>query len=141
MCWTAPAERKPHLGVYTRLGRSKVDKNGIGVFAIRRIAKGTELFQGDCEEMVWIDKKGLPRRPRQIRKLYDDFAVIKTDEKDKQTRYGCPLNFNRLTVSWYINCSRNPNVRCDKDYHFFALRDIERGEELTVDYSSYSEES
>lgn len=140
ICWNAPAEKKPHVGVYTRLGRSKVDKNGVGVFAIRRIKKGMKLFQGDCEEMVWIDKKDLPRRPRQIRILYDDFAVIKTDEKDKKTRYGCPLNFNRLTVSWYVNCSRDPNVRCDMDYNFFALRDIDRGEELTVDYSTYSEE-
>jgi hypothetical protein len=134
-------ETKPHIGVYTRLGRSKVDKDGIGVFAIRRIKKGTKLFHGDCEEMVWLDKKDLPRRPRQIRKLYDDFAVIKTDEKDRKTRYGCPLNFNRLTVSWYLNSSRKPNVRCSlEDYSFFALKDIKPDEELTVDYATYSEE-
>ncbi|HMK77426.1 MAG TPA: FRG domain-containing protein [Thermodesulfobacteriota bacterium] len=135
-----PVEAKPHVGVYTRLGRSKVDRDGIGVFAISRIKRGTKLFHGDCEEMVWIDKNDLPRGPRQIRKLYDDFAIIKRDEKDKKTRYACPLNFNRLTVSWYLNSSRRPNVGCDKDYNFFALRDIERDEELTVDYSTYSEE-
>jgi hypothetical protein len=140
ICWSEPVEIKPHDKVYTRLAPSKIDKGGVGVFAIRRIKRGTKLFHGDCEEMVWVAKKDLPQRPRQIRKLYADFAVIKTDEKDKQTRYGCPLNFNRLTVSWYVNCSRDPNVRCDKDYNFLALRDIERGEELAVDYSTYSEE-
>lgn len=105
-----------------------------------RIKKGTQLFRGDFDEMVWKEKSSLPRRPREIRDLYDDFAVIETDEKDKRTRYGCPMNFNRLTPSWYLNSSREPNVRCDEDYNFLALRDIERGEELTVDYSTYSEE-
>ena len=90
--------------------------------------------------MVWIEKGDLPGRPRAIRDLYKHFAVIKTDEKDRKTRYGCPLNFNRLTVSWYLNYSRKPNVRCDESYYFYALRDIERDEELTVDYSTYSEE-
>jgi len=142
-CWSGPVERKPHDGVYTRLRPSKVHKGGIGVFAIRRIKRGTELFPGDCEEMVWKEKSDLHRRPMAIRELYDDFGVIKTDEKDKKTRYGCPMNFNRLTVSWYLNRpqkSKKPNVCCDENYKFFALRDIQPGEELTVDYSTYSEE-
>jgi len=138
--WSEPVEKNPHNEVYTRLQPSKVHKGGIGVFAIRRIKRGMELFRGDCKEMVWKEKSDLPRSPRAIRKLYDDFAVIKTDDEGKKTRYGCPMNFNRLTPSWYLNCSRKPNVRCDEDYNFFALRDIERGEELTVDYSTYSEE-
>jgi len=34
-----------------------------------------------------------------------------------------------------------PNVYCDpKTYQFFALRDIRAGEELTVNYSTYSEQ-
>jgi SET domain-containing protein len=58
----------------------------------------------------------------------------------KDNRYGCPPSFNRLTPAWYINDSRtNPNVRCDENYEFLAIRDIRRGEELTVDYSQYSD--
>ncbi len=143
ICWKPSVERKPHVGVYTRLQSSKVHKGGIGVFAIRRIKRGTELFPSDCEEMVWKEKSDLPRRPMAIRELYDDFGVVMTDEKDKKTRYGCPMNFNRLTVSWYLNRpqkSKKPNVRCDENYNFFALRDINPGEELTVDYRTYSEE-
>jgi SET domain-containing protein len=74
-----------------------------------------------------------------IRKLYDDFAVILTDKSDKKTRFGCPLSFNRLTPTWFLNHSSRPNVRCDDNYHFVALRDIVPGNELTVDYSKYSE--
>jgi SET domain-containing protein len=45
-----------------------------------------------------------------------------------------------LTVGWYLNQSKeNPNVLCTDDYDFIALRDIKKGEELAVDYSTYSE--
>ncbi|MBI3696404.1 MAG: FRG domain-containing protein [Acidobacteria bacterium] len=132
-------ESLPHQGAYTRLGPSKVHEGGVGVFAIRRIRKNTPLFAGDNDEMVWVKKSELPRRPKSIRQLYEDFAVIKADKKNRETRYGCPMNFNRLTISWYLNHSLKPNVRCDKSYNFFALRLIEPDEELTVDYRTYSE--
>lgn len=63
----------------------------------------------------------------------DDFAVL------KNKRYGCPLSFNRLTPSWYLNNSKIPNVRCDENYDFVAIRNIKPGEELTADYSTYSD--
>jgi hypothetical protein len=144
--WVTLDERLPHLGVYTRLCPSRVHKGGVGVFAIRKIKKDAPLFIGDNDEMVWVERDELPGARTPVRKLYDDFAVIKTDEqgkKDRKTRYGCPVSFNQLTMSWYLNeppKSVRPNVRCDpSSYEFFALRDIEPGEELTVAYSTYSE--
>ncbi len=144
--WITPGEGLPHRGVYARLRPSLIHKGGVGVFAIRKIRKGTQLFVGDNDEMVWVEQEQLARAPRSIRKLYDDFAVINTykrDTKGRKTRYGCPLSFNRLTTSWYLNeplKSLKPNVRCDpSSYEFFALRDIAAGEELTVVYSTYSE--
>jgi hypothetical protein len=92
-----------------------------------------KLFQGDESEMVWIHRDMLGRQPKQVERLYEDFAVMKKD------RYGCPRTFNTLTPGWYLNESRRPNVRCDDQYEFFALRDIKEGEELTVDYKTYSE--
>ena len=76
-----------------------------------------------------------------LKVLYDDFCVITPD------KYLCPKSFNRLTVSWYVNepndndPKESTNVRCtgDPDYHFIASRDIKNGEELLVDYSTYSE--
>jgi len=48
-----------------------------------------------------------------------------------------------LTVSWYINEPKRgeqPNVYCEEEtYDFFALKDIKAGDELTVDYSEYSD--
>ena len=45
-------------------------------------------------------------------------------------------------MSWYLNDARKgekPNVHCNEDYEFWALRDIKPGEELTVDSRSYSD--
>ena len=44
-----------------------------------------------------------------------------------------------MTVPWFLNSSKNPNMDCDKDYRFFALRKIKKGEELTLDYATYND--
>ena len=128
----------PHGHVYPRLRPSRVHKGGVGVFAIREIKKGAHLFPGDDEDMVWIEQGKVARTPLAIRKLYQDFAVL------KDGKFGAPPNFNLLTVAWYLNEPRQgeqPNVYCDpKTYQFFALRDIRAGEELTVTYATYSEQ-
>jgi len=134
--WRLNRHKDPHEQVYTRLRPSP--NHGVGVFAIRRIKKDQPLFLGDNEEIIWIEEDHLPKAPREIRKLYDDFPII-----DKERRYGCPLNFNRLTMSWYLNepeSGHRPNVYCvPESYDFVALRDIKQGEELTVKYKDYSE--
>ncbi len=124
--------RLPHYRVYTRLGCSEI--KGVGVFAIRDIKKGTRIFYGDSEKLVWLEKRKIEKLPEEIRKFYKDFCVFRGD------LCGCPKNFNNLTVSWYLNHSKDPNVVCDQNYDFFALRDIKKGEELTVDYETYSDE-
>ena len=71
--------------------------------------------------------------PAAIKQFYEDFAIIKGD------KYGSPRHFDALTTSWYLNHSIHPNVASDKQYRFYALRDIEAGEELTADYRTYSD--
>jgi hypothetical protein len=129
--WKEETKRLPHEGVVARLARSPI--HGVGVFAIRAIRRGTRLFFGDLDDMAWVEKTQLGRLPKRIRQLYEDFAVL------KDNRYGCPSSFNRLTPSWYLNNSKSPNVRCNENYDFIALKNIRPGEELTADYSSYSE--
>lgn len=122
----------PHDGVYVRLRPSKLHKGGVGVFAVRRIPKNTRIFIGENEEVVWTNKENLPKQ-KTVRKLYDDFAIIVGN------RYGCPVSFNRLTPAWFMNESKAPNTMCDENYDFCALRDINPGEELTIDYATFSD--
>jgi uncharacterized protein len=119
----------PHLNVYTRLKPSPL--HGVGVFAIRHIPTGTLLFDG-TEELTWIDERQIARLPLHLRQMYDDFCIIKGG------KYGCPTSFNDLTMAWYLNDSPTPNVIVDDDYNLWAARDIEEGEELTIDSSKFS---
>jgi hypothetical protein len=106
------------------------------VFAIRDISKGVNIFSDDKSEMIWIDQEMIQTKSGEIRRLYDDFCVLSNQ------KYGCPKGFNNLTIGWYINQpleGQKPNVVCDDEYNFFAARDICAGEELTVDYSTFSD--
>ncbi len=129
----------PHSGVYTRLRPSKVHGGGVGVFAIRKIPKGTHIFRGDEEtKLTETTKSSLRVVAPELRKLYEDFCII----EDRGETYRCPTNFNLMTISWYLNepaPGNKANVRCGRNDLFYALRDIKAGEELTVDYKTYNE--
>jgi hypothetical protein len=107
---------------------------GLGYLLSVIFPKGANIFEGDTTEMVWIDKSEIVTLEPEIRRLCDDFCVIKGKS------YGCPENFNSLTIGWYLNESKdNPNVRCTNDYDFVAIHDIKKGEELLANYSEYSD--
>lgn len=126
----------PHSSVYVRLGLSRL--HGIGVFAIRAIPAGTNLFANDRVELVWVDRSILDSAdltPAE-RQLYVDFGIARGD------RIGCPINFHNLTPGWYLNEPASgdpPNVRVDAELNFFARRHIAEGEELTIRYAEFSE--
>jgi SET domain-containing protein len=120
----------PDFKVYTRLKKSEV--HGIGVFAIREIKKGTYIFLENCKVKT-IKAKDIPfsELPAEIIQLYKDFCPY----NKKEFTYTCPQNFNFMTISWFLNEDKeNPNVGCDKQLEFYALKDIQVGEELFVNY-------
>lgn len=127
------SKRKPHDGIYTRLGVSTVSGAGIGVFAISDIPSGAGVFGADDAETVMVEKTETIYLRPEIRKLYHDFCVLTNG------KYECPMSFNSLTISWYLNTSKTPNVQPDSDLHFKAIRDIRAGEELFANYDEYSE--
>jgi SET domain-containing protein len=131
-----PSEALPHNKVYTRLKPSKI--HGVGVFSICAIPKGTSIFPDDDAPIVWVKKSKIKSVRGEIRRLYEDFCII----KDNGETYGCPANFSLMTTAWFLNepkADQQPNVSCHEDYTFYALRDITVGEELTVDYATFSE--
>ena len=126
----------PHEEVYVRLGPSKVD--GIGVFAIRPIAAGAPIFPNETRPIRWVGVEEVERSAPSAaaRRFYEDFGIKRGD------RIGCPQDFSELTPSWYLNAppaGKAANVRAEEDFSFRAARDIEDGEELLIDYRSFSD--
>ena len=126
-------KRRPHDGVYARIGPSRV--NGVGVRAIRDIPRGTAMFQGESERVRWVSRAAVRRLPTALRKLYEDFGMVSGD------RIGVPPSLNMLSVGWYVNHSERPNIEADEDGRFHALRRIRKGEELTADYRTFTDEA
>jgi hypothetical protein len=128
---TTPDFDVAHAGVYTRLQTSE---HGIGVFAIRDIPEGTNVFAGDTNEMRDIDESDFAHVPPEIEQLYKDFCVWKNG------KIKGPSNFNNLPVGWYLNHSDTPNVRFEENSgDFISMRRIEKEEELTADYTTYDD--
>ena len=122
--------------MFVRLGVSAV--HGIGVFAIRPIARGTRIFANDRMPVTWVEKDALERAGPSAAeaRLYHDFGI------NQGRRIGCPVNFNYLTPSWYLNApppGAEANVTSDAELNFLARRDIAEGEELWIDYAEFSE--
>ena len=124
--------RRPHDGVYARIARSRI--HGVGVRAIRDIPAGTVIFRGESERVVWLSRAAVRRLPRFLRQLYEDFAIL------WDGHYGVPRSLNNLSVGWYLNHSNRPNVVADDVGRFRSLRRIRKGEELTADYRTFTEQ-
>ena len=128
----------PHEGVLTRLGVSPV--HGVGVFAIRDIPAGSNVFPNDRREISWVDATVVEALPEGSpeRRLYHDFGIRQGD------RIGCPPSFDLLVTGWYLNQpgpAQQANVGADDAFDMRALCDIAAGEELTVDYAGFSDQS
>jgi hypothetical protein len=111
-------------------------RHGVGVFAIVTIRQGTDVFGNDSGDIVWIEaSKVETRTTSEHRRLYHDFAI------QRGTFLGCPVNFNQLSVGWYVNepiAGEEANLRIGADFAMIASRDIAAGEELTISYSTFS---
>lgn len=109
-----------------RLKVSTISGAGVGVFATHTIEAGTplpELFgDDDCR---WVtaaefESLGLPEE------IVSNFPIQYEDG------YSLPLDFNRMSIGWYLNHGP-PNI-AHREWNYYALRHIDAGEELFIDY-------
>lgn len=114
--------------VYCRLGISKV--HGIGVFALRSIPKGAKPLVSLIKIKEFdFTKKEIKKLPASVRKEVEMFCYY--DSK----KYMVPsIGLNSMNMAFYMNHSKEPNVRYLKNGDIVALKRIKTDEELFFDY-------
>jgi hypothetical protein len=109
----------------------------VGVFALKNIPKNTDPFAG-IRKTRWrgMSKKDLAGLDSKIRKLVYDFFSVQGG------KIWVPENgLNGMDMSFYLNTSGKPNIKTVGDgSDFLTIRPVKAGEELTVDYKSFSEQ-
>ncbi len=116
---------------FVKLAPSAIE--GIGVFAMIPIAKGTRgFFSNDKSEWIKISKDEIDALPEHSRKLVENFCLFDEDH------YFVPeYGFKTIDLVIYLNHADTPNIRSINDGDDFeTLRDINAGEELFLDYGS-----
>jgi SET domain-containing protein len=122
--------------IYCRLQPSKV--HGIGIFAIRNIPKGKEVFKTFLNyeltpvpiSLINVDRKIDPA----VRSFANDMFPLHSGKLYMYRR-----GLNAIDIGFFLNHSTKPNVRIDDMSRCFAARNIKKGEELFANYKEYSE--
>lgn len=100
---------------------------GVGVFTTHPIKKGTRLMIFSGGGPGRKIKKSQVTNPA-MKKFIEFFAVVENGWAH------IPANFSCMCVGWYMNHSDTPNAYHDEGYRYYASRDIDEGEELTINY-------
>jgi len=109
--------------------------SGVGVFAIRDIQKNINPFKG-VRNHRWhkFDISELKELDKAVLKMAEDFYVA--DENKTIWIPECALN--GMDISFFLNNSKSPNLKTiDGGLTFITLREIKKGEELTISYNTY----
>ena len=107
--------------------------HGIGVFAITEIKKGERKIFSDYEsDWIEVSKEEVDVLPQHAKDLVENHCLF------NETHYYIPeYGFKVFDLAVYLNHSEQPNLISINDGEFFeAIRDINVGEELLVDYGT-----
>ena len=118
---------------YCRIQVSKI--HGVGVFAIKEIPKNVDPFKG-VRATKWhgITQKELEKLDSKLKRLVYDFCSI------QEGKIWVPdFGMSNMTLSFYMNTSKKANIRAvGEGEEFLTMRLIKSGEELLVDYDTFS---
>lgn len=114
--------------VYCRLGVSTI--HGIGVFALRDIPAGTAPLKSMVSNKeIKFSRIELKKVPSSVRRHLAMFCLV-----EKGRVFAPEIGMNAVNISIYLNHTKQPNLKFDDKDVLRAIRDIARGEELSIDY-------
>ncbi len=102
---------------------------GVGVFVTHPIKKGTRLLVFSGAAPTRKIKMSEAKKNPVLAKFVEFFAVASGGW------VYCPANFSAMPVGWYLNHSDKSNAHHDEGYRYYASRDINEGEEVTINYN------
>jgi SET domain-containing protein len=107
---------------------------GIGVFAIRDIPKGTKgMFSRGLGKWIPIPRKEV--LPGHARALVENYCLY-----DEDNYFIADYGFKIMDLVNFLNHSDTPNIiSLQEGEDFEAVRDIASGEELLIDYGEIVE--
>ena len=108
--------------------------SGVGVFALQNIPVGCrEIFSKPNinDEWITLSKNEVDELPGHAKFLIGNYCLYDDDEN-----YFVPAEgFKKIDLSLFINHSITPNIISINDGDYFeAIKNIEIGEELVLDY-------
>lgn len=114
--------------------------HGVGIFAIRDISKGIELFKTiDFDQTHFFSHAKLKKLHPNVRKMICDYNLYTSIGV-----YLSPLDFQiiQYILPSFLNGSKDPNIELDpSNMKFKTVRAIKEGEELTCDYTANLEKT
>lgn len=125
--------------IYCRIQRSSI--HGIGVVAIKKIPKGAKpLLVADDADVIPIPEKEIMENkdiPDSVKEMIKAFYAM-----SEGNIYFPGHSLNQIDISYFMNHADHPNIDCKEigeDIIHVANRDIEIGEELTIDYGTFTD--
>jgi hypothetical protein len=132
MVATLPSLLQQLACIKTRIGRSPI--SGVGVFAIQPIGKKVNPFPTRRMQLRKLPARDLPKLPSAVRRLVRDYFA------EDDGGYMVPDDFGAVVdLESLVNHSNTPNLRyIAASGTFRTTRKIAVGEELTIDYRTYT---
>lgn len=121
------------LSTNTFVGLKPSPTHGIGVFALIEIPEGcTNMFSKEDGEWIELSFEEVNQLPQHSKALIENFCLF-----DEEKYFVPSQGFKALDVSLFLNHSDTPNIISVNDGAYFkAIRTIQKGEELFVDYGT-----
>ena len=109
----------------TYLGKSKI--HGVGVFSKQNVKKGQRIQEERSEFQMEFDRNNLQSMPLSFANFIQTHSYQKYLNPDTLIM--------QIDNSKYVNHSKNPNLNDDG----FAIKDINIGDEIVMDYKDFDD--
>jgi SET domain-containing protein len=105
--------------------------HGIGVFAVRDILKGCRaMFSKNTGNWIKVPKTDIDQLPKHAVDLVENYCLY-----DEEHYFIADYGFKVMDLVNFLNHSDTPNIiSIDDGEEFEAIRDIQTGEELLINY-------